>query len=115
MSVTHQDIADKLGLSRTAVTRALHGTRTSNISMETQRAIVTAARELGYRPRNRTTYTVGLVIGGRSLGDSATGVLLRDVERELRERGYRLMIASVWNDDLEEVRESLTPKTVDGV
>ncbi|GAA3404163.1 LacI family DNA-binding transcriptional regulator [Paenibacillus hodogayensis] len=56
MSVTKKQIADHLGISRTAVSLVLNNSPSSSISQETRDRILQAARELGYKdttPRYR--------------------------------------------------------------
>ncbi len=62
MRITHQHIADKLGISRTLVTSALHGSSGSRISSERRREIENLAREMGYRPRNMTTRVIACIM-----------------------------------------------------
>ena len=45
-SVTIQDIANALGLSRNTVSKALNG---KNVPAKTRNAVITAAIEMGYR------------------------------------------------------------------
>lgn len=56
MSVTKKQIADHLGISRTAVSLVLNNSPSSSISQETRDRILQAAKELGYKdttPRYR--------------------------------------------------------------
>jgi DNA-binding LacI/PurR family transcriptional regulator len=115
MRVTHQKIADDLGVSRAAVTQALHGTRNSNLRPELRREVQRAARRLGYQPRNRTTHTIAYVMQMESIRLAGESRMLMLADQALREAGYRLMIASVHNDSVESLRETLNPKMVDGV
>lgn len=67
MPVTIRDLAKKLNLSITTVSRALDGY--ADVSAETRERVVRAAEELGYRPsyaarnlRKRRTDTIGFVL-----------------------------------------------------
>jgi LacI family transcriptional regulator len=113
--VTHQDIANHLGISRVAVTQALHQTRKTTISPELQARILQAARELNYRPSNVATYTIGYVGNMNSFALAAEGQYLMALDGVLREAGYRISLANVRDNDPEPLRKILTPKTVDGV
>lgn len=113
--ITHQDIADHLGISRVSVTQALHGTRRSTLSPELQARILEAARRLNYKPRNVATYAIGLVGDIRSWALAGESQFLVDLDFALRDVGYRVLLASVQDGDLQSVRDILTPKTVDGV
>jgi len=73
------------------------------------------ARKMGYRPPNRTTHTVGLVVRGDMIGAELLGAFLREAEMALQARGFRLAVSAVWGDQVELLREVLTAKTVDGL
>ncbi len=113
--VTHQDIADIVGVSRVSVTQALHQTRRSTLSPELQARVVKAARELNYRPRNVATYTIGFVGSTNSLALVAESQYLMAMDNALRDAGYRILLANVRDGDLDPLRRLLTAKTVDGV
>lgn len=113
--ITHQDIADYLGVSRVAVTQALHQTRKTTLSPALQARILEAARELNYRPSNVATYTIGFVSNMHSFALAGEGQYLMAMDEALRESGYRIALANVRDGDLEPLRKILTPKTVDGV
>lgn len=115
MRVTHQQIADRLGVSRTLVTGALHGTGRFAISEQTRREIERTAREMGYQPRNVTTHAVGLVMATGLLASHIDVAFLITLERSLRERGYRLVLI---NPDLpagQEAAEVINSKILDGL
>lgn len=115
MPVTHQEIADRLGLSRTIVTQALHGTRSSRVSAETQQQVRAMARRLGYSPRNLTTHNIGIVASLETLHNETDSALILDIEKELRRRGYRSILIGMEEDTLSNLDETLTSKTMDGV
>jgi DNA-binding LacI/PurR family transcriptional regulator len=113
--VTHQDIADHLGISRVSVTQALHQTRRSTLSPELQARVLEAACTLNYRPRNVATYTIGYVGSMRTFALAAESQYLMALDEALRQAGYRILLANARDGDLEPLRALLTPKTVDGV
>jgi LacI family transcriptional regulator len=115
MRVTHQQIADKVGVSRTVVTHVLHRTPNARICEETRQAILRVAVELGYEPRDRATYNIGYVMSRSQLRLEAELSQLMLFEKSLRARGYRLTLAS-WQDEAPEaLRDIFNAKTVDGV
>lgn len=66
--VTAKDVAERAGVSRSAVSLVLNGHGDGNISVVNQERIRQAARELGYTPsvvgrslRSRRTHTIGVV------------------------------------------------------
>lgn len=65
MAATILEIAKKLNLSHTTVSRVLNDKRNAMISEETRRRVLAAAREMGYRPN----------LAARSLRDSKTNVV----------------------------------------
>lgn len=113
--ITHQHIAEHLGVSRAAVTQALHRTRGSTVSPEVRRTVIEAAQKLGYEPRGVTTHNIGFVTGYSALKLAAETDLVRRCSRELGLRGYRLMLSTPHSDDIRTLKEMLSPKTVDGV
>lgn len=97
------------------VTKVLHGAHGTRVSGETRDQIEQVARDLGYRPRNQTSHTIGYVSSLRDLQGEAQGIFISYLEQALRARGYRLALIGLDGDNLNELREVLTPKTVDGV
>lgn len=113
--VTHQQIADHLGIARVTVTHALHRTRHSTVSQELRSAILRASHELGYRPLNLTTHAIGFVVQMDKTMLAGENRFMTLTDHALRAADYRLMLASVRDEDLTPLRNILTPKTVDGV
>jgi len=79
MPITADDIARRLGLAQSTVSRVLYGSN-HRVAVDTRRRIELAAREMGYRPntlarslRLRRTDTIGLYT---SLGQSHDGQCL---------------------------------------
>lgn len=115
MAITQQDIAKQLGISQETVSRVLHRSHRARVSDETRRDVEQLARKVGYRPRNRTTHTIGLVVQGSTLGGEAAGAYLGNIEAALQRRNYRMAMMTVWDDRVEQLRESVSPKSIDGV
>ncbi len=113
--VTILELATRLGLSPSTVSRALNGRH--RISAETQKRVKTLASELGYRPnvsarhlRENRTYTLGLLLSGldsRFLAD-----FLEAVAREARLLQHHLILE--FGQDLE-VLDFLLDAQLDGV
>ena len=118
-----QDIADRVGVSRTTVSNVLHG-NTKKVSQETIQKISEILNAEGYVPdktpgifAGRASKIIGLVMGFEAvhgihvLQDSFVGEFLAGIEEEAERNGYYIMlingadlgktaqIASRWNVD----------------
>jgi DNA-binding LacI/PurR family transcriptional regulator len=119
--ITQKMLADKLGLSRQAVSFALGGGGT--LSEETRERIKSEAARLGYRPNVAAKAMASGRFGAVALlsGDFHRGYLpsaaLTGIEEALAERGARLVFASVGRDQLKQQRrfQLLDELSVDGV
>ncbi len=114
-NVTHQNIAEMAGVSRVLVTQALHGTRSSRVSSETRNHILQVAKELGYQPRNLTTYTIGYVLESSNWSNEANTWFMRCLSAALRERGYRLVLIGTEISDSSSLADRVSPKSMDGL
>lgn len=120
---TSKDVAERAGVSRSAVSLVLNGRGKGNISDANQRAILAAARDLEYQPnamavglRARRTMTLGVVTD--SIGTTAFGGrILTGARQAALAEGYTL-ITAVDTDDRAELEEGafelLTRRGVDG-
>lgn len=115
MRITHQQIADKVGVSRTVVTHVLHRTPNTRINEETRREILRVAAELGYEPRNRATYNIGYVMSPSQMKLDAEISHMMHLEKILRERGYRLTLATWQDNDPLSLKDVFNTKTVDAI
>lgn len=105
---TSQDVADRAGVSRSAVSLVLNGRGAGNIAEDKQEAIRRAARELNYSPnsvalslRHQRTRTIGLVtdeIATTAFG----GKLLRGAADTAIAAGYLLLVIDTQRDDQQE-------------
>lgn len=94
------DIAQKLGVSKTLVSLVLNGkAREHRISEEVQKKVLKLAKELNYRPnqiaqglRTGKTNTLGLIIA--DIANPFFGKLGREIEKEASLHGYRVMFCS---------------------
>lgn len=118
--VTIYDIAQKLDLSSSTVSRGLNNN--ASISKTTRKKIQNAARELGYRHntfasslRTQKTNTIGVII--HELNSNFITSVLSGIEKVTAENGYNLIIAHSSESFEKEVANSLNlfHKRVDGV
>lgn len=119
MAVTAQDVADKAGVSRSAVSRAF--TPGASVSARMRKRVEDAANELGYHPNvlassltTRRTKLIGLV------SDNFHNPLFLDVfdlfSRGLQERGLRPLLVNLTGErDPENSINLLRQYSVDGV
>jgi LacI family transcriptional regulator len=108
--VTLQSIADRLGVSKYAVSRALAGK--SGVSEETRRLVVRTAGQLGYVARadrrsapkpSRTTRRIQVVFRDHANSNRELWIAARDgVEMEAARYGLAVQIE--WTDDAEHIR-----------
>lgn len=113
--VTHQQIADRLGVSRALVTQALQRTHQFRIGEDTRLEIERVAREMGYEPRNVTTHTIGVLATPSQLSNTADMMSLVFLDEALSERGYRLTIINPELPGRMRLSDVVNRKTVDGV
>ena len=62
--IDQKAIADKLGISRSTVTRVLRHDPVHRIAPETKKLILDTAKDMGYRPRRRKTGNIAFVVCG---------------------------------------------------
>ena len=122
------EFAERIGVSRATVSRAVLGK--GRVSEETRRMILTRARELGYTPNANGRR----LVTGRSLlialdavvspefpsrADTEDTFLMEfehSIVRELRERGYNLLLHyREADDDGSDLRQLARSRAVDGI
>lgn len=108
--VTIIDIAKKLGISKSTVSRALSGD-THNVKPETMRLICETADRMGYQRnemavnlRRQSTRNIGIIIP--EVVTSFFMNFIQQAQKELRAKGYRTIIA-VSNEDAGQEAENL--------
>jgi LacI family transcriptional regulator len=98
--ITSKMVAERAGVSRTAVSFVLNGDPLGKISPETKRRIRKAMQELDYKPnllarsmRTQKTQTIGIITTGIAEGWFTRIVL--GAEGVLREEGYNILLGSI--------------------
>jgi LacI family transcriptional regulator len=118
---TARDVADLAGVSRSAVSLVLNGRAAGNISLEKQKAVMAAAKQLSYTPnavalslRSQRTRTIGVLSWpGRA---SLAQVMLHSAWQKAHAAGYLLLLMDTGNDGEQERQqlETLRDRQVDG-
>ena len=118
--VTLKNIAEELGLSITAVSKALRGE--PGIGRETVERVKETAKRMNYMPnsvakslRTNTTKTLGLIVSDSSF--SFFTPVIEGVEKAAAEYGYNIILCNAYSNE-EKEKESvriLANKRVDGL
>jgi len=119
--VTLDDVAERAGVHKATVSRALNDRTQHQVNPETLKRVRRAARELGYQPdavarslRTSSTQTIGIIIP--DLMNPIFPPLVRGIEHFLQPRGYSALIANT--DGFSQVEsaafDSLMQRRVDG-
>lgn len=103
--ITQKDIAGKLGISRSLVSRAIAGTaKDIGASEETVRKILQTASKCGYVPnaaalslRGASTMTVGVVV--KDFADPFFGKMIGEIQKLCRNSGFSMILAGYSEDD----------------
>ncbi len=124
MPATIKDIAKKVGVNPSTVSRVINGT--ASISEETRQKIKDAMKELDYHPNslarslvNGSTFTIGLVIDAGNSDAFSNAFFIRSVsaiEAVTQQRGFNLLITS--DSDKENnsaVKNLVLEKKIDGI
>ena len=118
--VTIYDIAERLGVSGTTVSRALSDHH--SIGKKTKKAVLKAAKEMGYIPntiaaglRKKQTNTIGVLIPW--VNRSFISSLISGIEEVANEAGYNVIISQSCDSYKKEVAivETFFSNRVDGV
>lgn len=107
MAVTMKNIAERAGVTRSAVSAVLNGTSASRVSDEKRRLILEISRELNYRRnfaatalKTRKTGLLGFMCGG--LQSPYFSELTMAMTREAEGRGYKMMLTVMqWESELD--------------
>jgi LacI family transcriptional regulator len=122
-TLTLKNIADRLSLSETTVSRALSGQASKyRISQETEKAVLNLAEELHFSPnelarglRLQKTHTIGLMIP--DISNPFFANIARNVEKEARKGGYSVILVDTAEDEAIEIESIrlLRGRKVDGM
>ncbi len=123
MKATLNDIAQKVGVSKSLVSMYLNNHRLSGrIAHETKKKIDDAVRELNYHPSfaacalsNGKTKTIGMICGG--IKNPYFAYLVEDAMEEAVKGGYQLLLSLTrWIPEAEEkALENLLNRQIDGL
>lgn len=124
MSATIKDIAKKVGVNPSTVSRVINGT--ASISEETRQKIKEAMQELDYHPNslarslvNGSTFTIGLVIDAGNTDAFSNTFFIRSVsaiEAVTQEKGFNLLITSDKHCENENtVKNLILERKIDGI
>ncbi len=118
--VTMSEVARRAGVSMTTVSHVLNDTRP--VSLPLREAVLQAVLETRYVPnslarslRTSRTHTVGLVMP--AISNPYLGSLVRSLQAEAEQHGYRLLVTDTHDDPMHEERavRDLCERQVDGV
>jgi LacI family transcriptional regulator len=117
-----REVAQRVGVNKSTVSRVLSGKSPMGASPDTADAIRDAARELGYfvdpwaaSLRTQRTQTIGVLLP--SLTDTVLATIYEAIDEVATESGYQVLVAST-GDDAEEQRrrvQLLEGRRVDGM
>jgi LacI family repressor for deo operon, udp, cdd, tsx, nupC, and nupG len=118
---TSVDVAQRAGVSQSAVSLVFGGKAAGRVGKQTQDAILRAARELGYQP-NRAARTLRsgrsrlIVLAVPDVSNPFFAAVLQGAEHAARQHGYAVMLASVRDerDWQQVVFDALASRAVDG-
>ncbi len=125
MATTINDIAKRIGVSPSTVSRVINGT--AKISSETKEKIYNAMSELDYHPNSiarslahGSSRTISLLIDAENKPENFSNMFFSHsvfgIEREAQRSGYNLLISGYKDDEIDSAIESLIlEKKTDGI
>ncbi|WP_256759682.1 LacI family DNA-binding transcriptional regulator [Cohnella sp. WQ 127256] len=113
--VTKKEIAEHLGISRTAVSLVLNNTPSSTISIETRNRILQAAKELGYRDVE-VSPKLCFVLFDRDANDPRYMADLQIIEQAASSFNYGMVFMNITNtpDSLNKLQKALDSQEIEG-
>ena len=119
---TSVDVAQRAGVSQSAVSLVLSGKATGRVGKRTQEAILQAARELGYSPNTaartlRSGHSRLISLAIPDVSNPYFAAVLQGAEQAARTHGYFVMLAQVHDEQdwQHVVLDVLSSRAVDGV
>lgn len=118
--VTIHDIAEKLNITASTVSRALNGS--SRISESTKKAVLKTAKQLNYQPnhiaaalRNGKSHLIGIIVPTADRSFFAS--IIRGIEEIANNLNYKVIICQSYDNYEKEVQtvEALLNARVDGI
>jgi DNA-binding LacI/PurR family transcriptional regulator len=124
MTTTIKDIAKRVGVNPSTVSRVINGT--ASISDETKQKILVAMQEMDYHPNslarslvNGNTFTIGLVIDAGNSDAYSNTFFIRSVsaiETVSQDRGYNLLITNdASRENNNAVKNLILEHKIDGI
>lgn len=108
--ITIQDVANKVGVSKTTISRYLNG-HFANMSIETKQHIKAVIEELNYRPnrqaqslKSKKSYLLGLIVA--DIENPYSGYWIKAMQESLANTDYQLMIMTS-NNSIKKERNNL--------
>jgi LacI family transcriptional regulator len=99
MAVTKKQIADYLGISRTAVSLVLNNVKNYSIKEETRQRILKAAAELGYNDKETDVVDkIYYILCNRELDNPRYVAALKSIEESINKFDYKIVYTSVKDD-----------------
>lgn len=120
--MTLRDIADRLGLHPSTVSRALDPSKSALVNGETRKRVQALAEAAGYTPdavaaglRRRRTNTLGIVVA--DLANPYIAPVVRGMENNLESRGKMALIAETQDDHdrFRRVVDNMLARQVDAI
>ncbi len=120
--ITLKDVAAKVGVHSSTVSRVLNPATRGMVSPEIATAVAAAAKELGYRPnlfayslRTSRSFTIGVIIP--DLTNPVFPPLIRGIEEVLGQSNYTVILANTDNDPAREetLIAAMRGRQVDGL
>src|SRR5699024_2570336 len=120
-NVTISQVAEKAGVSKTTISRFLHG-HYGNMSKETKERIAQTIEELKYRPnrqaqalKSKRSYLIGIVVA--DISNMYSSLLLKGIGEILGQVEYQMIIVDAANSIKQEreLLEKLIDQGVEGI
>ena len=117
-----REVAERVGVSKTAVSYVLSGRENCSVSQDTRQRIMEAAQVLGYRPNGIArslvlgkTQTIGVLTP--SLDDPFTADMVTGIQEEAEQRDFRVLLAHCrrYSDAAAKQARLLLEQRVDGL